>query len=175
MQLQKIEDHLKSLDIPSFSVSGVIVELGQQELSLNQSLEQIEKITGTRPNVTDIHEARLMYQYLIQDGLRLHKQGAENVDTQWILGVVHNKATLFKTRHPYVFATGEGETKVNVKVDARGNVKQKKGWKQARVIELRNANPNMDHTQLIQMFMKECDMTKACATTYYHLHCKEKK
>lgn len=164
MQLQKIEDHLKKLDIPSFSVAGVIVELGQQQLSLNQALEQIESISGTRPNVTDMHEAKLMYQYLIQDGLRLKKQGVENVETQWFLDNAIAKAVKFKKNHPYVFATGE-----DVKTTATGEVKQKKGWKQARAIELYKANPNMDRKDLIQLFITELDMTQAGATTYFYM------
>jgi hypothetical protein len=117
-----------------------------------------------------MHEANLMYQYLIQDGLRLLKQGVENVDTTWILDVALNKARNFKLKHPYVFATGEESVKLN----SKGEVKQKKGWKQARAIELHNANPNMDRKEKIQLFMKELDMTLAGATTYYHLICKKK-
>lgn len=172
MKTQRIVDHLDRLRIPSFSVAGVIVELGQQDLSLNQAIEQIVAITDTKPDVSDVHEARLMYQYLVQDGLRLRKQGVENIDTVWILDSARNKAKAFKIKYPYVFATGED---VAAKVNEKGEVKQKKGWKQARVIELRNANPNMDRKDLIQLFMKECDMTLACATTYYHNHVKDKK
>lgn len=165
MQTQRIEEHLKALDVPSFSVVGVITELGQQDLSLNQALEQIETLTGTRPNVTDMHEARLMYQYLIQDGLRLRKQGVENVETEWILDAALRKAVAFKTKHPYVFATEEEVVKVNV----NGDVKHKKGWKQARAMELLKANPNIDRKDLIQLFMKELDMTLAGATTYFYI------
>lgn len=168
MQTQKIVDHLDALDIPTFSVAGVIVELGQQELSLNQALEQIEAITGTRPNVTDMHEAKLMYQYLIQDGLRLKKQGVETVETNWILDNAQRKAVAFMTKHPFVFATGE-----DVKVNASGEVKQKKGWKLVRAVELMKSNPNMDRKEMIQLFMKELDMTQAGATTYFH-HTKTK-
>lgn len=164
MQTQRIIDHLTRLHIPSFWISAV-QELGQQDLSLKQAIEQIVAITDTTPNVSDIHEARLMYQYLVQDGLRLRSQGVENVDTKWILESALGKARAFKKKHPYVFATGED---VAAKVNEKSEVKQKKGWKQARVIELRDANPNMDRKELIQLFMKECDMTLACATTYYH-------
>jgi len=174
MLTQKFVDHLSQLDIPSFSISGAIVELGQQELSLNQTLEQIESLTNTKPNVLDVHEARLMYHYLIQDGLRLRKQGVENVDTNWILDTSLNKAKEFKRKYPYVFATGEDSKLKVATVVGEKSVKQKKGWKLARAKELIKANPNMDRKEMIQLFTKELEMSQAAATTYFYNLVKKK-
>lgn len=175
MYTQKVVDHLTKQNIPSFSVSGVITELGQQELSLNQTLEQIESITDVKPDISDIHEARLMYLYLIQDGLRLFKEGAMTIDTKWMLDTTLNKAQKFKAKNAYVFATEEEGTTVPVKLNAKGEVKHKKGWKQTRAIELLKANPNMEKKDLIQLFITELDMTLSGATTYFYMSKKAMK
>lgn len=164
MQTSLTKDHLHKQNIPSFSVSGAIVELGKQDLSLNQALEQIEMLTSIRPDVTDVHEANLMYHYLIQDSLQLLKKGVETVETSWIMESTLKKAKTYKAKNPFVFATGDGFS--SVRNNTTVEKKQKKGWKQARAIELLRANPNMERKQILQLFVNELQMTPACANTY---------
>lgn len=124
------------------------------------------------------YEVSLLIRYTIQNLVK----GSTDAEKAYTLAVAD--VAKFVKGNPFCLADGSGAVTSNMtavstaakaapKIDPKtGKVKPKKGDKQRRAIDLYEANKTKTNAEVVAVFMKELDMSKAGATTYVY-NCKK--
>lgn len=126
---------------------------------------------GTDVELKDEIEARMIAQHLVNnaillgdkyDPLQTLKQAAERIARQRI----ENPWFFYKK----TFSTVETvtETRHDVAVEVKADGKIKKGGKQVLAQALYEKHKGKDNKAIIEIFMRELDMSKPGATTYFY-------
>jgi len=144
----------------------------QQVMDTHSDLEPSEyrvrciELTGRGDDLLD-REARYTYLYIVQEMLAQHQRGhANQINRTVVYNIAERKAIDYIEKNQHMFVEKEDE----VKVDATtGKVKPKRGAKKDKVCALwaEHADKEMSRKEWIELLMKEVDMTKAGASTYY--------
>lgn len=128
----------------------------------------LNSLIGQDVEVMDDPHARVQVGYVIQVAIERNLAG-EDVTPLEIYEDATGRAKVYVAENPWVFAVKEEE----VKLDANGKPKRKKGAKQeeaARIFqEMVEGNDPADvRKDIIAAFMEQLDMSKAGATTYFY-------
>lgn len=171
---------LKQFNIDSTSVAKAVHEVRELVEGSNDpasTAHEIIKYFTVEPVKTiDPIEARIMAQYLVQQAL----QRGESYDPIGMLEKAQERVALMMIRWPHAFtADAPSYAPVYTKKEVEGVVVQmkddgklKKGGKQVIAQVLYEKNAGKSNGELIAIFMKELDMSKAGATTYVY-NCKK--
>lgn len=139
--------------------------LWTEELSKEQKEERIALILGIdQITFENDKHARLVYGYAVGETVKAGGQ----VDAQDIL----NRVAKTIDDMPWVVKEYEAFSHADEgppKLDAVGNVKQKKGAKKALAIEVYNREKGTERSrkEWIELLMSEVGLSKAGASTYY--------
>lgn len=143
---------------------------------LGAAKAMFDNLTRDTPfTYTDANEARMIVARLVQDAIKLGEQydpdDALRRAAQWIAN--------YRVTDPWAFAKPDNSTVItetvtrhDVAVEVKEDGKLKKGGKQMLAQALYAKNPGLDNKALIQLFMKELDMSEAGARTYVY-NCKK--
>ncbi len=112
--------------------------------------------------------ARYVYLYLVQEIIRT-SFSTDQFDLNALLSLSVERAMKFVGENEYVFA----EKDTPVKLDSKGKPKKKKGWKRDEAERMYQENKGMLKKDFMDLLIKELDMTKAGAQTYFY-NCKKK-
>lgn len=109
--------------------------------------------------------ARIQVGYVIELAIGAHLANKE-IDPKQLYDEATSRAKLFVKDNPWHFAKKMEE----VKLDADGKPKAKKGAKQVKAYEVycRLVQEDANRKTIIQAFQDEVNMTKAGATTYFY-------
>ena len=126
----------------------------------------------------DPNEARLIVANLVQHAI---KQG-EGYDPNTALTNATKWLKQYRIANPWAFTRDEAysavptktETRHDVSVQVKEDGSLKKGAKQLLAQALYDKNKGLDNKQLVELFMKELDMSQAGARTYVY-NCKKSK
>lgn len=157
-------ERLKSYHIPTYSFVAAIQNLTEKELRVSEYRSRIKELSNIKSNADD-KVARYHYLYLVQELVR-QSLNTDKFDMEKLHNLALEKATTYVTKNPWLFAERED---AEPKLDAAGNVKQKKGAKKEQAIELWNKhkNENMTRKQWIDLLVTEVGLTPAGASTYH--------
>lgn len=156
-------------DLPIHSPVAAIQEYGERARDGEFNYGDIlNSLIGQTVDVMDDPHARIQVGYVIQVAIQHHIDGAASSP----LDIYHEataRAEVYVKENPWVFAVKEEE----VKLDANGKPKRKKGAKQeeaARIFQemTEGVDPADVRKEVIGAFMEELDMSKAGATTYFY-------
>lgn len=149
--------------------------------------DRIRNIFGLEVNPGFTKEAEVMFRYMIAETVRLHEQ-KQPVTPEAILEIATRATDTFFKRFPWYvpgFRTetdgpAEGNvTMVTPTTDAadiqlsrstNGKRTNPRGAKQeaARIIVVDGTSKSETNQMIIQKMMKQLDMSKECATTYFY-------
>lgn len=162
-----IIDQLNELNIPTNSVIRAVQDFNErynEGFSTEQFEQIVQNILGRKYNLMPKSEyARIQAGYVVQEAVTRHV-GGFGVDADDVFDVATQKAEKLIAEMPWVFAKPEEE----VKLDAAGKPKRKKGAKQEAAAEIYKEMKGGDKKDIIERFMKDLDMSKAGATTYFY-------
>ncbi len=159
---------------------------GSRALAVQQVREQIENspnplsaakvlfdnfvASNTDFTFTDANEARMTVAFLVDNAIQLGERydptDALKRAAEWI---VHQRV-----ENPYFFYKPEGTVATEtvqqhgVAVEVKTDGKLKKGSKQILAKALYDKDPALDNKTMIQLFMKELNMSEAGARTYVY-------
>ncbi len=127
---------------------------------------RIIEFSGRGDELPD-REARYVYLYLAQELITMHFHGQDDqINRAVVYNIAEKKAIDYIAKNQHLFVEHEEV----VKVDATtGKVKQKRGVKKDKVCALwaELKDTNMSRKEWIALLVKEVDMTKAGASTYF--------
>ncbi len=120
---------------------------------------------GEYQELENSDHARVQVGYVIQLAIQSHMSGQE-IDPSKIYTEATSKAHDFVNEMSWVFAKKDEE----VKLDAEGKPKQKKGAKQDQAYDVyvQAIKDGLSRKDIIQSFQDDVGMTKAGATTYFY-------
>lgn len=162
---------LKSHNIPIDSYIAAIQYLNAREpdgVSSKRYEKRIRELMGNEGIQVSDQYIRHVYLYLVQEIVRTSLI-TDQIDLKALFSLSVKQAIEFVDSHPYLFT----ERKTPVKLDSIGQPKKKKGWKKDEAERLFKENKGMSKKEVMAMFIKELDMTKLGAQTYYY-NCKKK-
>ena len=156
---------LQDSGIPTRSAVAAIQYISDRgHLSVDRYNKELSNITDTPIQITDVHLARFTYLYTVQ-GIVQKSMTTDNIDLTEVVTQAKSNAKNYLAENPWVTAEAEDV----VKTDAAGNPKRKKGAKQEEAARIYKENKDtVDRKQIIEMFIKELDMSKSGATTYFY-------
>jgi galactitol-specific phosphotransferase system IIB component len=138
--------------------------------------EIVDNLTiGETWSTDDPIVARMTAAFLVDNAIKL----GDNYDPTAMLQKAAEKIAYYRETNPWFFYKREfstvettTETRHNVAVEVKADGKLKKGGKQIIAQALFENNKTMSTQDLVKLFMKELDMSKAGATTYVY-NCKK--
>lgn len=176
------EQILTRLDIdPHSHIKAVqdvrtVIEGSTNPLGAARALFQSLVPEGTEFKFTDVNEARLTVAHLVQDAILLGERYDPNQTlvkaAQWIVRHRENNPWAFAKPEGYSTVATETVIKHDVQVQVKEDGNLKKGGKQLLAQALYAKNSSMDNKALVQLFMKELNMSEAGARTYVY-NCKK--
>ena len=148
-------------------VEGSVDPLGTARNIITNLIEQ-----GTEFSVTDPIEARMTAQYLVDKAILL----GDKYDPNEALKSAAERIAIQRVENPWFFykptfssVETVTETRHDVAVEVKSDGKIKKGGKQILAQALYEKHKDKDNKAIIEIFMKELQMSKAGATTYFYL------
>jgi hypothetical protein len=131
----------------------------------------ISNLSDVDFNTNDATEARMTAQRLVQDAILL----GEKYDPTQALERAAKKIAEQRVSNPWFFSTDSTssvvsttETREGVNVEVKTDGKIKKGGKQILAAALYEKHKALSNKEIIEIFMKELDMSKPGATTYFY-------
>ena len=163
----KIQAFINQHKVPTTSwlIATQFVVDNHRDLDASEYRVRIIELTGRGDELTD-REAEYTYLYLIQEIFTIHfRDPEEPINMAIMYNIAERKAIDYIEANPYLFV----EHEVEVKVDANGKVKKKRGAKKDLVCKLwaDHKDEGWPRKQWIQFLVDEADMTPAGASTYY--------
>jgi len=126
--------------------------------------KSLSNLVDAPVQITDEHLARFTYLYTVQGIVDL-SMNTDIIDATEVMHKAMSNAKKYLKENPWTVA----EPDEVVKTDAAGKPKRKKGAKQEEAGRIYNENKDtLDRKQIIEMFIKELDMSKSGATTYFY-------
>ena len=165
--MSKVIDNLNALDIPTDSVLRA-VQVYNDRYRDQDSDKQLfvglaGQILGKHFDLLDAPYARTQVGYIVQESVTRFLNG-HGVDVEDVFEVATIKTHAFNEQYSWTYAKPEEE----VKLDAQGKPKRKKGAKQEEAAQIYAELKGQDKKVIIERFMKDLDMSKAGATTYFY-------
>jgi uncharacterized protein (UPF0335 family) len=147
-------------------IEGSPDPLGTARSIISNLIEQ-----GTDFLVTDPIEARMTAQYLVNSAITL----GDKYDPNEALKHAAERIAIQRVENPWFFykptfssVETVTETRHDVSVEVKADGKIKKGGKQILAQALYEKHKGKENKAIIEIFMKELNMSKAGATTYFY-------
>lgn len=130
---------------------------------------QIELLLGKPVPTRSVVEAKVLFGYLIQETVRMHNEGFV-VHAEEGIEAARKKTDEFFKKNPWndpvVIAQNELNEESSSSVAPKRVPRGSGGSKKDRCLFMYNAAEDKTPKVIIEMFMKELDLSKAGATTY---------
>ncbi len=160
---------LASYDIPTTHyISGIGFLVDQDDLTPIEYHERIKELTGDDIKFDNEYLYKTYYLYLVQEIIRASMNPLNELVLDDIKDLVLKRSLIFIKNHPWVsrkYQMVEDENGVLVKP------KRRKGGKKEKAIALWREKGGIDNgmkrKDWIDLLMKEVDMSKGGASTYY--------
>lgn len=167
--MSKIIDNIAAFDIPVNSVIGAVQLFNERarEGQYGSYGHVLRTILEQDFVVMEAPYDRIQVAYVIQETIKTYQAGgSKDVDPAKIYVTATKLARDFVESHAYVFAVKEEE----VRLDASGKPKPKKGVKQVKAYEVysRLVQEGASRKDIIEAFVVEVPLTKSGATTYFY-------
>lgn len=131
--------------------------------------KRIESLTGKKGIQISDKYARTIFLYLVQETIRV-SYNSDVFDMNTLFSLSVNRAVKFVDQHPYLYEKKEKDEQP--KLNAHGKPKRKKGAKKEEACRIYRENKDKSKKEIMELFMKQLDMSKAGASTYYY-NCKK--
>lgn len=172
--MSSVIEKVKGLGLPTHSYIAAAHEINLRygDCTKGDYDFQIATLTNHHVETRHVKHAQLVFGYIVQESIRAHvAKTAMTVDE--LVELAANKATTFLINNPW----NDVETETTTVTTADGTttdivtVKKKRGKgpsKRDLSIQLytKVKDQNMTRAQLIELFVKELDLTPAGASTY---------
>jgi len=162
-----IINELNKMNIPTNSVIGAVQAFNdryREGYNSDTYAKIVQNVLGRKFDLLPKADyARIQVAYVIQEAVQRHVDGFD-VDADNVFNAATVKAEKFVAENGWVFAKPD----VEIKLDAAGKPKRKKGAKQEAAADIYNEMKGGDKKDIIARFMDELDMSKAGATTYFY-------
>jgi hypothetical protein len=167
---------LERLHIDNTSRCGAVQDV---RTLIEESADRLATAHGIINNLThggfavsDPIEARMYAQRLVDEAIIL----GEKYDPDQALIKAAKKIAQARVDSPWIFTSQSSystvvsttETREGVQVEVKTDGKMKKGGKQILAAALYEKHKSLSNKEVIQIFMKELDMSQAGATTYFY-------
>ena len=164
MKTSELKELLEIYDIPTDSWIEATDQVSDEKNVYEEDyIRRTEELIGVTPSFEDSRKYRYLYIYCIQEGVRAIVNGDVEIDLNV---VAHDRMETFFVRCNWVlhdFGTSDK------KVDKYGKPKPKRGAKKelAKALYQKHKDEDLTRKQWIELLVKDADMTKAGASTYY--------
>ncbi len=159
------------------AIQDVRVLIENSENPINVAKTIITNLSNVDFQTNDPIEARMTAQRLVADAILL----GDRYDPESALERAAKKIAEQRVSDPWFFFKNQGttvvtttETREGVNVEIKTDGKIKKGGKQVMAAALYEKHKALSNKEIIEIFMKELDMSKPGATTYLY-NCKKAK
>ena len=164
MKTSAIKDTLELYDIPTDSYMQAVDHVSNEaNISEGIYIRRSTELTGVTRSFEDDRKYRYFYLYCVQEGVRAIIDSEDEID----LDVKANdKMEQFFERCDWVLRVYE---KKQAELGKDGKPKPKRGAKKAmaKALYAKHKDEDLSRKQWIELLVKEADMTKAGASTYY--------
>lgn len=148
-----------SIPIHSFFQAVTLIKDRDRGLDEVEYRSRIGTILGISVDISDLRQLEYTYYYIVQNLVKNHKNSVDESNDE-LYARSYKQACDFIGQHEWAFAVGQ--------VDDNGERKPRNKTKQELALEIYQDNIDEGKKAIIDLFIKDLDMSKAGATTYFY-------